>query len=205
QAGAVDAPVTAESPGCQPSRGAGLLLRRYRRADRLGLGDAGADPDAHLDLGRGFEDRGRVRRRVDGLGQVGTRRIAHAFGPDVESPLPRGRDLPEAPDALPLVEALVGHVVLADVALGPVALAVVEVVLPADQERADPVASLAGHGPLAEAQVQLHLMAAGPVLHQEEPGPRAGREPRIGLLGRGFGPGAGGRLRRRLGHRIAGL
>src|SRR5262249_19590913 len=103
-----------------------------------------------------------------------------------------------APDPFPLVVALIGHVVLADVTLGPVALAVLEVVLAADQEGPDPVATLTGHDSLVKGQEQLHVMAAGPVIHQEEAAPGPGGEPRVGL-GEGLGVEWG--VRRLRGHR----
>src|SRR5262249_38595549 len=92
-----------------------------------------------------------------------------------------GGDLPHAPDALALVEALVKDVVLADVALRPVALAAGHLVTAADHELADPVAAFAGQGAVAEVQAQLHEMAAGHRRLQEETGPRPAREARVGF------------------------
>src|SRR4051812_46934567 len=70
-----------------------------------------------------------LRRHVGGGVEDRAGRVGGAFRPDVEAAgrflvLARGRDLPGAPDALTLVVAVVENVVLAEVALGPVAAAV---------------------------------------------------------------------------------
>src|SRR3712207_1335755 len=77
--------------------------------------------------------------RVDFFGPGLGGGVGHPDRPDVEAALIDRRDLPDAPDAPALVVALVGDVVPTDVALGPVAGAVGEVVAPGERERADPI------------------------------------------------------------------
>src|SRR5205823_2282301 len=114
------------------------------------------------------------------------RRVRHALGPDVKAAALRGicaagGDLPHAPDAFPFIEALVEDVVLAEIALGPVALAVLHVVAAAHHELADPIAAIASHGAVSERQPQFHQVPAGHEPLQEEAGPRPAGETWIGF------------------------
>ena len=108
-------------------------------------------------------------------------RVAHRLGPDVESASPARGDLPQAPDPLAFVVPPVGYVVLAEIALGPPALSVIDLVSTADQEWADHVAPFAGHHSLAKRQVELHLMPAGDQRLQKETNPGTTGETGIGL------------------------
>ena len=73
-------------------------------------------------------------RFVDRLAQLAIGWIAHRLRPDMKTPSPRRRNLPETPNPLAFVVALIGHVMKADVPLGPVTLAVFEAVFTANQE-----------------------------------------------------------------------
>src|SRR5262249_19252627 len=102
-------------------------------------------------------------------------------GPDVKSPPAAWRNIPESPDTLPLVVSMIGHVVLADVSFGPPAVPILNLVPASDQKRSDQVAAFARHDGLSKAQLELHLVPAGEVSHEEETTPRARREPRVRL------------------------
>src|SRR5271157_2772227 len=71
---------------------------------------------------------------VDRLGQLLLGGITHRLGPDVESPFPARGNLPETPDAFPLIVAAIRHVVLANIPFGPPALSVLDLVSTSDQE-----------------------------------------------------------------------
>src|SRR5262249_26510345 len=71
------------------------------------------------------------------------------------------RDLPDAPNAFPLIEAVIKHIVFADVALGPVASPVAQFVSALDDELADAISPLPGHLPLAKRESQFHHVPAG--------------------------------------------
>ena len=90
-------------------------------------------------------------------------------------------NLPDTPDPLSFVIALIENVVLVDVLLGPVAFAVFDVVFAPDQKLADHVPSFARHDSLTEVEMEFHCVAAGPARHQEEALPRARGKARIGL------------------------
>src|SRR5262249_40762998 len=107
--------------------------------------------------------------------------IGHAFRPDVKAAAEVGWNLPHAPDAFALVVALVEHVVLAEIAFGPVALAGIEEILAAEQEFAHPVAPFGLNLALGKGDVQLHQVAAGDFLLQEEARPRAAWEAGVGF------------------------
>ena len=79
----------------------------------------------------------------------------------LEALAPDRRDLPGAPDASALVEALVIDIVLADVALRPVTPAILHGVGTTDGEGADPVAALAREtvqrlGRVSDVVIYLH-------------------------------------------------
>lgn len=137
----------------------------------------GAGLNGHA--GSGF--RFHLNRLVDRLGQHLLGGIAHRLGPNVKSPFPARGNFPETPDAFPLIVAAIRHVVLANIPFGPPALSVLDLVSTSDQERPDPVATFAGHHPLAKGQMQLHLVSAREVGHQKESAPRSGGKPAIGL------------------------
>src|SRR5271166_5007513 len=158
-----DLSVTSLSPGT--STNGGMLTHL----------DAGLNGHA----GSGF--RFHLNRLVDRLGQLLLGGIAHCLGPNVESPFPARGNFPETPDAFPFIVAAIRHVVLANIPFGPPALSVLDLVSTSDQERPDPVATFAGHHPLAKCQMQLHLVSAREVGHQKESAPRPGGKPTIGL------------------------
>src|SRR5208337_2986931 len=158
-----DLSVTSLSPGT--STNGGMLTH------------LGAGLNGHA--GSGF--RFHLNRLVDRLGQLLLGGIAHRLGPNVESPFPARGNFPETPDAFPLIVAAIRHVVLANIPFGPPALSVLDLVSTSDQERPDPVATFAGHHPLAKCQMQLHLVSAREVGHQKESAPRPGGKPTIGL------------------------
>src|SRR5205807_2299187 len=96
-------------------------------------------PFALLDADRlGLDDLIDVDRQIGFLEEEVVAAHGHAFGPDVEAAAPElagvlvGRDLPDAPDAFALVVAGIGDVVLAEIALAPVALAVGDAVAAGD-------------------------------------------------------------------------
>src|SRR5262249_34940511 len=70
----------------------------------------------------------------------------------------------------------VEHVVLAKVALGPVALAVGDAVAPADHEGPNPVTALTTEGALAEGEAQFHPVPAGDDRLKEVARPRPAGE-----------------------------
>ena len=114
------------------------------------------------------------------------RGVGHAFGPDVKAAVQRYRprlsgNLPGSPDSFALIEALIKDVVLTDIALVPVALAVLGLVFATDNEFADPVAPFAGHGAAGKAEMQVHPVPAGHTRLDKEAGPRAAGEARISL------------------------
>src|SRR5262249_34050356 len=109
----------------------------------------------------------------------------HALWPDVEAAalvvVGLAGNFPDAPDAFALVETLVEDVVLAEVALGPVALAVPDAVATADEEAPDPVAPLALDDAAAKGEAQLREVAPGGEPLQEIARPGPAREARVGL------------------------
>src|SRR5262249_39260209 len=109
-----------------------------------------------------------LHRRLGFRGQVLVASSAHALRPDVEAAVQAHAErshlagnLPGAPDALSFVVALVEDVVLTDVLLGPVALAVRDVVTPIDEKLADPVAPFALHAAAGEDEAKVHHVLAG--------------------------------------------
>src|SRR5207245_1362799 len=88
-----------------------------------------------------------------------------------------------APDAFAFVEAVVENVVLAEVALGPMAMSGSNFVAAADREFADPIAALAGHDAVLKSQVQLHAVLAGNLRLEEEAGPGPAGIVRVGFEG----------------------
>ena len=101
------------------------------------LGHAGPAPTPTSASGAASVRRG-LRQFVEHLGRWGDVGSPFAVG-QMQSSTPGWRDVPEAPDALAFVIALIGHVVLADVPLRPVAFTVVDVVLgPGSRNGPDP-------------------------------------------------------------------
>ena len=120
-------------------------------------------------------------RRINCFSQLRRRGITHRCWPDIKPPSPTRWNFPDTPDTLPLVITLVGHIVPANVLLGPVASSIVDLILAADEKCTDPVSSFARHDSLPKSQVQFHHMPAGPVGHQEKALPGAGGKSSIGL------------------------
>src|SRR5262249_12052940 len=110
-----------------------------------------------------FQNRGFVHfeREIRLLAQHGLVGVCHALRPDAKASVPfpalyPGWDFPGPPNPFPFVEALVENVVFAQIALGPVTAAVAEIVAPANEKRAYPVAAFSGNLPRFELQKQLH-------------------------------------------------
>src|ERR1035441_4715224 len=92
-------------------------------------------------------------------------------GPDMEAAMgPRG-DLPRAPNPFALPEAAIEHIVRAQVALGPVTLAVGGVVAALDEEPANIVHSVPAHVAVVEGEQEVHPMPV-PWVIIVEPRPR---------------------------------
>src|SRR3982751_2133630 len=91
--------------------------------------------------------------------------------------------VPEAPDPLGVVfvAAIVGETVGADVRLGQLAVAGLQIVAPADRELADAVDAFALHDAAREGQIQRHVLPADEEALQPEAGPLSAREARIGF------------------------
>src|SRR5262249_39700993 len=126
--------------------------------------------------------------------QVRIRRVGHAFRPDVEAAPGRTAELrvaefPRAPDAFAFVVPLVEYVVAALVALGPMALAVAEIVATTDGKGADPVAAFAADFAGLEGEPGFHQVASRELLLQKEPRPGTAGEAGIGFDCLGFGLG----------------
>src|ERR1035437_9990072 len=95
--------------------------------------------------------------------------------PDVEAAMgPRG-DLPRTPNPFALAEAAIEHVVRAQVALGPVALAAGGVVAALDEEPANVINPIASHVADRECKQEVHPMPV-PWAIIVEPRPRPRRK-----------------------------
>src|SRR5258706_3454321 len=125
-------------------------------------------------LGDGFRSDGIYR-----LGLLGRFAAFFAFArparPDVEAAARVSLDFPRAPDPFAFAKAPVENIVLAEIALGPVALEIRGIIAAFDEKWADVIRAVAVQGAICKRELKFHSMTVTwPVV--VEPSPGSGRK-----------------------------